>query len=140
VEEAAVELPALAPASPCAGRGAPVLRLAPGRGASPGMLAVRGLVVVVAETGSGGGAMGELGREGETAEGVARTGTDGGGEADGWNCGGCRSARTPQERITTKAFAHFAASDAATDGGGAIAFCSAYQRCRCRSTICWRWS
>jgi hypothetical protein len=96
-----------------------------------GMPAVRGLVVLAVKTGSDGGAMGELGREGVTAEGVARTGTDGGGEADDWNCGGCRSARTPQECITPKAFAHFAASDAATVGGGTVAFCSAYQRCRC---------
>jgi hypothetical protein len=131
VEEEAVGLPALAPTPPCAGRGAPLLRLAPGHGASPRMPAVRGLVVLAVETGSGGGAMGELDRKGVTAEGVALTGTNGGGEADGWNCGGCRSARTPQECITPKAFAHFAASDAATVGGGTIAFCSAYQRCRC---------
>jgi hypothetical protein len=120
VEAAAVGLPALVPALPCTGRGAP-----------PRTPAVRGLVVMAVKTGSGSGAMGELGCEGETTESAARTRTDGGGEADGWNCGGCRSARTPRECSPPKAFAHFAASDEAIVGEGTIAFCSAYQRCRC---------
>jgi hypothetical protein len=131
VEAAAVGLPALVPAPPCAGHGAPLLRLAPVRGAPPRTPAVRGLVVMAVETGSGSGAMGELGCEGETTESAARTRTDGGGEADGWNCGGCRSARTPWECSPPKAFAHFAASDEAIVGECTIAFCSAYQRCRC---------